>query len=65
MNSVLIIYIIHAQDEFETGALDLDHQDKGFQAGGVVGRGGRHLFFCECKKAPTSLYYGILSLSIN
>ena len=27
MNSVLIIYITHASDEFETGALDLDHSD--------------------------------------
>ena len=25
MNSVLIIYITHATDEFKTGALDLDH----------------------------------------
>ena len=58
MNSVLIIYITHAQDEFETGALDLDHQDKGFQAGCWQG--------WECKKRPrTSLYYGILILSVN
>ena len=27
-NSVLIIYIIHASDEFGTGALDFDHQDQ-------------------------------------
>ena len=26
LNSVLIIYIIHVSDEFETGALDLDNQ---------------------------------------
>ena len=28
MNSVLIIYITHAADEFKTGALDHDHSDQ-------------------------------------
>ena len=76
MNSVLIILIIHVQDEFETSALDLDPQDQnGLQTSTVFekklsstvpsrgagwGRERRH-FFLRMQKRPPLVFIIIIT----